>query len=172
MMSKSMKYTERNVEVFNNPIEFGLRALIILKYTFPAALDLNTIIIYDYFITHSSDLDESIESLHPPIPHRSGELVVKRKAMQDGLNLMYSRELIDVEYNSSGISYKSNELSGYFIKYFNSSYSEKLTFYSDWVNSQFEKYSFGEINKLVNDNISDWGSEFTKESLVRGGFSD
>ena len=35
--------------------------------------------------------------------------------MQEGIDLMYSRELLDVEYTSCGIFYKSNPLSSFLL---------------------------------------------------------
>ncbi|MCY8789785.1 hypothetical protein MOD87_16180 [Bacillus inaquosorum] len=163
-------YSKRNIEIFNTPVELGLRALIILKEAAPNSLDLNRIIIYDYILTHSQDVDESMQSLHPAIPNRFGELAVKRKTMQEGLKLMCTRELLDIEYTESGITYKANKLSEYFIRYFDSSYAKNLVEYSHWLNKKFNDYTDSELNSYINKNISKWGSEFTKESLIRGAF--
>ncbi|MED3727082.1 ABC-three component system middle component 2 [Priestia filamentosa] len=169
-MSENKFYSSRNIEVFNTPIELGLRALIILKEASPNSLDLSRIIIYDYLVTHSSDVDENVKSLHPAIPNRSGEIIIKRKVMQEGLNLMCSRELIDIDYTDNGIYYKANTLSEYFIKYFDSSYAKSLLEYSQWLNKTFKNYTDKELNDYISKNISKWGSEFARESLVRGAF--
>jgi hypothetical protein len=171
-MKDNLYYTKRDMDVFNSPIEMGLRALIILNEVKPRALDLNRIVIYDYLLTHSGDVDDSMKSLHPAIPHRSGEIVVKRKVMQDGLNLMRSRELIDIEYSSNGIFYKANSLSNYFISYLDTNYAKSLLKYSKWLNERFGNYSDVKITDFINVNISKWGSEFSMESLVRGVFNE
>ncbi|MDP9740670.1 UNVERIFIED_ORG: hypothetical protein QFZ59_002500 [Bacillus sp. B2I3] len=171
-MNENKFYSKRNIEVFNSPLELGLRALIILKEASPVSLDLNRLIIYDYLVTHSGDVDKSVKSLHPAIPHRSGEIVIKRKIMHEGINLMCSRELIDIVYTQDGIHYKANILSEYFIKYFDSPYAKSMVQYSKWLNQRFKNYSDHELNEFINKNISKWGSEFTKESLVRGVFSE
>ncbi|MGG3662494.1 ABC-three component system middle component 2 [Bacillus gobiensis] len=169
-MKKNNFFSKRNIEVFNTPLELGLRALIILKEAAPNSLDLNRIIIYDYILTHSEDVDEFMQSLHPAIPNRFGELALKRKIMQEGLNLMCSRELIDIEYTENGINYKANKLSEYFVRYFDSSYANSLVEYSQWLNNRFSNFTDSELNSYINKNISKWGSEFTKESLIRGVF--
>ncbi|PGR79739.1 ABC-three component system middle component 2 [Priestia megaterium] len=169
-MNENKFLSNRNTEIFNTPIELGLRALIILKQASPSSLDLSRIIIYDYLVTHSNDVDKNVNSLHPAIPNRSGEIVIKRKFMQEGLNLMCSRELIDLEYTDSGIYYKANQLSEYFINYFDSSYAKSLLEYSLWLNKTFKHYTDSELDDYINKNISKWGSEFARESLLRSVF--
>lgn len=171
---KNKFYSKRNINVFNTPIEIGLRALIILNELPQESIDLNRLVIYDYFVTHSSDFNEGedMNSLHPPSPHRSGELIIKRKVMQEGINLMYSRELLDIEYTKDGIYYKANQLSSYFVNYLDSAYALNLIKCSRAVIQRFKQYSDKELNLFVKINIPKWGSEFTKESLVRGMFSE
>ncbi|MCE0451400.1 ABC-three component system middle component 2 [Brevibacillus sp. AF8] len=74
---------------FNSPFEVGLRTLIILAVNSPISLDLQRLIYYDYLILHSKDVgvENCPPSLHPDIPNRSGGLIVRRKAMQLGLEL-------------------------------------------------------------------------------------
>lgn len=169
---KNKFYSKRNINVFNTPIEIGLRALIILNELSQESIDLNRLVIYDYLVTHSSDFNKEVNSLHPPSPHRSGELIIKRKVMQEGINLMYSRDLIDIEYTKDGIYYKANQLSSYFINYLDSAYALNLMKCSRVVIQKFNQYSDKELNSFVKINIPKWGSEFTKESLVRGIFSE
>lgn len=170
MMNKF--YSNRNIKIFNTSMEMGLRALIILDELSQEPIDLNRLIIYDYLITHGNDFDERIESLHPSVPHRSGELIIKRKVMQEGIDLMYSRELLDVEYTSCGIFYKSNPLSSFFINYLESEYALDLIELTKVVVQRFKHLSDEELNLYIKRNIPKWGSEFTKESLVRGIFSE
>lgn len=69
---------------FNSPFEIGLRALIILSVNQPTCLDLQRLVYYDYLVLHTSDIGtpNSPDSIHPATPHRSGEIVVRRRAMQ------------------------------------------------------------------------------------------
>jgi hypothetical protein len=171
-MMKNKWITNRNVTVFNTPIEVGLRALIILNELSPELLDLNRLVIYDYLVTHSKDVDEEMESLHPSVPNRSGEIIIKRKVMQEGINLMYSRELLDIVYTKTGVYYKANDLSTYFINYFDSHYAREIKQYSLWLHEKISHFSDKKLNDFITANVSKWGSEFTKESLIRGGFDE
>ncbi|TYS17098.1 hypothetical protein FZC78_10810 [Rossellomorea vietnamensis] len=169
-MMKNKFTTNRDTFVFNTPLEVGLRALMILNELSPSLIDLNRLVIYDYLVTHSSDVDTNVESLHPSIPNRSGEIIIKRKVMQEGIDLMYSRELVEIVYTKGGVSYRANDLSAYFIDYFDSIYAREIRNYSHWLNETFSHLSDKELEEYIDENIHKWGSEFTKESLVRGGF--
>lgn len=49
---------------------------------------------YDYLLVHSADVPDGPPSIHPAVPYRGGELLVKRDAIRSGLDLMVSPELI------------------------------------------------------------------------------
>lgn len=62
----------------------------------------------------------------------------------------------------------ANELTTAFLDYFETYYSKMLREYSNLVVSKFNKFSDEELSDFVNENLNKWGSEFTKESLIRG----
>lgn len=167
-MSRKHFYSKRNLNIYNTPLETGLRILIILEELKRKQVDVNRLIIYDYLVTHASDFDKSLKSLHPSLPHRSGEIIIKRKVIQEGIKLMYSKELLDINYTENGIFYSANELTTAFLDYFETYYSKMLREYSNLVVSKFNKFSDEELSDFVNENLNKWGSEFTKESLIRG----
>lgn len=45
------------VSPFNGPVEIGLRALCVLTTAFPSAYALQRLVIFDYFLVHSDDID-------------------------------------------------------------------------------------------------------------------
>ena len=45
------------VEPFNGPVEIGLRALCVLTTAFPAAYALQQLVVFDYFLVHSDDIE-------------------------------------------------------------------------------------------------------------------
>ena len=84
MMSEPDK---SDVTLFNSALETGVRALVILVANFPAALDLQRLVDFDYLVVHSGDVDGP-ESLHPPLPMREGELLVRRKIMSSSASMI------------------------------------------------------------------------------------
>lgn len=153
---------------FNTSLESGLRSLFILDAIAPNFRDLQRLIYYDYLIVHSSDVPDGPTSLHPAIPHRSGEWLVRRELVQEGLNLMFSKELIIKNFNPGGISYSASELTSPFLKYFTSTYSTKLKERATWIRARFEKQSDDELKIFMSLHLGRWGAEFKHESIIRG----
>lgn len=166
-MDRAVNIFERDVVAFNTPLEVGLRTLFVLNAIKPMAIDLNRTVIYDYFLLNSKDFPNGPQSLHPPIPHRSAQIIVKPPIMKQALVLMRSKELIDIEFSSTGILYKANILTSRFIELQENEYALKLKELSSWLHRQFNAYTDEELNRFVNNNISNWGSEFIYESLMR-----
>ncbi len=162
-----MKNEQRDIRLFNTPVEFGLRSLLILNNISPKSYDLQRLIYYDYMILHTSDIDPSQRSLHPSYPYRSGEILVKRERLRNGLLIMKSKQLIDINFDSRGITYRANDLTLHFLQYFNSEYVERLKSSVSWVVNEFENYSDEQLDQYMKQNIKRWGSEFSKESFIR-----
>lgn len=85
----------------NSPLEVGVRVLMLLSEAFPAHLDLNRLVLLDHGLLHSADIGGP-ESLHPPLPIRAGELGVKRRTIEDGLELMTRAGLAQMDVGGRG----------------------------------------------------------------------
>jgi hypothetical protein len=96
-----MAETTESVRTFNSPIETGMRALILLAESYPTHLDLQRLLEYDYIMVHTGDVDGP-PSIHPALPLRSGELLVRRELIERGLMLMISRGLVTAR-NAPGL---------------------------------------------------------------------
>jgi len=161
-------FEERNTTVFNSPLEIGLRVLYILNELYPNGCDLQRLVYYDYILVHSSDVPNGPESLHPSIPHRSTEILVKRELVKKGLTLMNSKELVNSIFDSSGILYSATALTKPFLEYNNSEYALNLKSVSNWLVKIFAPYSDEALSLFIKNNLDVWGGEFSKESLLRG----
>lgn len=157
---------ERSTKVFNSPIELALRSMLIIHEEGEGGIDLDRLIYYDYFITNTSDIGD-LESIHPPLPFRGSQVLVKREIIQDGLNILLVKELINMNFHESGIRYCSNALTEPFVSYFTSGYFNKLRERVKWVSNRFKSFSDVQLKDYVNENLSKWGAEFIKESLFR-----
>lgn len=162
----------RNIQLFNKPVEVGIRALVLLKELYPMASDIQRLIYYDYLLLHSGDVEGGPPSLHPATPHRSCEILVRRKLMQTGLLLLQSKGLAKKGFESSGITYLCTEMAEPFLGYFSSEYSQQLKEKAKWVIRRFGSASDEDIEGFIKSNLGRWGSEFTRESLVRGGYDE
>ena len=145
-------FEERNTSVFNSPLEIGIRVLYLLVELQPAGCDLQRLVYYDYILVHSSDVPEGPKSIHPSIPHRSTEILVKRDLLKKGLTLMHSKQLVDSIFDSTGITYKATELTKPFLEYNQSDYAKSLQEVSVWVVNKFRNYTDGKLSLFIKNN--------------------
>ena len=92
----------------NSPVEVGVRVLMLLTEAFPTHLDLNRLVLLDHGLLHSADLGGP-ESLHPPLPIRAGELGVKRRTIEGGLEGLIWAALAQTDVGDDGIQYRAIE---------------------------------------------------------------
>lgn len=148
----------KNILLFNNEIEMGVRILIILRSIYPKSLDTELINYYSYFCLHSKDLGDS-SSLHPDIPNRFGELSVRISLIHKSLRMLVSKGLVKTNYTTSGFEYEATEITAPFLDSLEQSYLMDLTKKACWVADFFNNYSSAEIRNYVSKNKHNWGRE-------------
>lgn len=153
---------------FNSAIECGLRSLVILEHAFPRDYDLQRLVFYDYLLVHSGDANGPA-SIHPATPHRSGEVLVKRQILEQGLLLMMSRKLVIREYDKTGIVYSASDNATPFLDSMESRYVGLLKERATWVIAVFDDYTDKQLDKFFQENLDRWGGEFAKEALLKYG---
>ncbi len=154
-----MTDTPRGSVTFNGALETGLRSLVLLTACHPATLDLQKLLQFDYLLVHSGDVGGP-ESLHPPLPLRSGELLVRRGLIEKGLLLMSSRHLACRLPTVDGMEYQAEDAAGPFLDSLTSPYVMKLSERASWVISQFGKASTEEMKGTLRSFFDKWTSEF------------
>ncbi len=154
------------VSPFNGPVEIGLRALCVLTTAFPTAYALQRLVIFDYFLVHSDDIDGGPAGMHPRTPYRGGEILVRRGAIQDGLMLYGSRGLIERVYKEGGIFFAATDRSADFLDTLSAEYLIDLRERADWVVERFNALDDTELDMMVRERIGTWGAEFTMESVL------
>ena len=154
------------VSPFNGPVEIGLRALCVLTTAFPAAYALQRLVVFDYFLVHSDDIEGGPAGLHPRTPHRGGEILVRRGVIQDGLSLYESRGLIERVYKDGGIFFAATDKSADFLDTLSTEYLAGLRDRAEWVVDSFGALDDAELDAMVRDHIGTWGTEFAMESVL------
>lgn len=150
---------------FNSPLECGLRVLFVLNSAQGRTADLQRLIAYDYLLVHSGDVDGP-DSLHPSVPYRGTEFLVKRDVIGIGLNEMFSRELLDKTFDAAGILYRSTELTTAFVSLLKSEYANSLRERADWVVERFGDMKDVELSAFMTESIGKWGAEFERLSAI------
>jgi|SRR5690554_6798676 len=165
-MGEMIKQNIKN-RIFNSPLEIALRVLLILSFGKKNSFSLERLIIYDYLILNSGDIENAPESLHPSLPNRSSQLLVKRELLQKALLILASKELIVIKYAKPGIQYAPSKLTEPFVSYFESQYYENLKERIIWVAEAFKSRNDKSLEKFISLNLEKWGSEFLNESYMR-----
>jgi hypothetical protein len=151
--------TLRKKSPFNSAFETGIRTLAILIASYPKAHDLGRLVQYDYLTVHSADADGP-PSLHPPLPLRSGELLVRRSLIESGLRLMMSRSLVRRDLLSDGLRYVAEEQAGAFLDNMKSTYIVELRNRAEWVANSFDELTADELSVIINHLFEAWTTEF------------
>jgi hypothetical protein len=140
--------------------------LYLLDAAAPNQFDLQRLVHYDYLLVHSAD-PEGPPSLHPAVPHRSGELLIRRQLLTIGLDLMFSKELVVKRFAATGILFSASDLTSAFLNHLSSPYAKHLKQLAAWVNGAFGAYSDEDLRSFMNQHLGLWGAEFNRESILR-----
>lgn len=152
---------------FNGPVEIGLRALSLLSEAFPTLYSLQRLVVSDYLLVHSDDMPGGPPGLHPKTPHRSGELLVRRSVLEQGLMLYQSRGLLERHFTETGVMFAATERTAGFLDALSSGYAAELRDRAAWLVSLFGFTSDDELIKIANSHVGEWGAEFAMESVLR-----
>jgi hypothetical protein len=155
------------IKVFNSPLEISLRVLLTLALIGNKGLSIERLVVYDYLILNSGDVEGGPASLHPALPNRSSQLLIKRELIKKSLRILSSKELISVKYSKKGILYSPSKLSVPFMNYFESEYFLELKSRIEWVIENFSSKTEKSIDKYISSNLTKWGSEFVNEAYIR-----
>jgi hypothetical protein len=147
------------IQTFNSPIETGMRALILLAASYPVQLDLQRLLEYDYMMVHTGDVDGP-PSIHPALPLRSGELLVRRQLIERGVMLMISRGLVSRHATSNGFMYQAEDDAGPFLDVLDAEYLNDLKDRAEWVVDRFRDMTDQEIRFMLTRVYDQWSREF------------
>lgn len=152
---------------FNSPLECGFRMLFMLAAVAPERHDLQRLVNYDYLLIHSGDVENGLPSLHPAVPLRGTEWMVRRDGIAAGLDLMFARELIDKVFTSRGVLYGGNDLTRPFIRLLKRPYAAALMERAAWVVETFANMTDERLTAFMSENIGRWGAEFERLSALK-----
>jgi len=144
--------------VFNTPFELGLRMVYVLCALRPKGADLQKLVLLDYAIVYSGDIDGP-PSLHTPVPFRGGELLSRRSLIEKGLYLMSTRGLVDATVDQSGITYHGGPAALALVGSLSSPYFRALDNRCRWAAQRFGDADSLSLTKQFSDLGHRWGAE-------------
>jgi hypothetical protein len=147
---------------FNSALETGIRALVVLEAFHPRHCDLTELTWFDHLVVHTGDIqgDDVPASLHPDLPNRTGELLVRRRLVEESLRLMHRVHLVDVVDSGDGISFTASEDAPSFLDLLQAPYTVELKKRAAWMVERFSDMSKSSIGALVDEKMGRWTAEF------------
>lgn len=149
----------RTSDLFNSPLEAGIRAVTVLEKLRPVEMDLAEMVLLDHVVVHSADLNGP-PSLHPDVPGRKGELLVRRRLIESSLELMRRFHLVDLKVSDAGLSYRASDEAAGYVELLESDYSERLKSCANWIAEQIRSKGKDAFLTEVRAALGDWGAAF------------
>lgn len=155
---------------FNSTLETGIRALVLLEAFYPRRCDLLEMTWLDHVVVHTGDLDgqDVPASLHPALPNRVGELLVRRQLVEKSLRLMQQVHLIDVFETEEGVAFCASDEAPSYLELLQTPYSMALKERAKWVANRFVGVSTEEMREQIERRIGRWTAEFRLEEMSEG----
>ncbi|NTT87972.1 ABC-three component system middle component 2 [Tabrizicola fusiformis] len=145
-------------QLFNTPLEAGVRALLILDAFAPQAFDVATMSLLDYYIVHTGDAGGP-PSLHPEINARAGEYFVRRHLVEEGLLLMARASLVEQVLSDGGITFRAHETATAMIDLFGSAYNRRLANAANWLALEAAAQGVDTFILGLKDGLERWSHE-------------
>lgn len=158
---------EMALELFNSRLETGVRAVVVLNAAHPGAFDLSQLTWFDHLVVHTGDIGER-PSLHPDLPHRSGELFVRRPVIEASLALMRRLHLVEVVVGERGFLYRASDEAYPFVELMRSPYARALKDRARWLAENVCNLDADSIERLVAEKIGRWNVEFQDRERPQG----
>lgn len=155
---------------FNSKLETGIRALVVLEAFYPRRCDLTEMTWFDHLVVHTGDLEgQNVpESLHPDLPNRAGELLVRRHLVEQSLRIMQQMHLIEVFECESGIEFCASEEAPSYLDLLQTPYSLALKQRAKWMANHFIDQTAAEMRALIENRIGRWTAEFRATETPTG----
>jgi hypothetical protein len=147
-------------QLFNSPLETGVRAVVVLNAAFPRAFSVAEIAWFDHLVVHTADIGGPA-SLHPDVPQRSGELLVRRRLIEESLLAMRRLHLVDfVPDEDAGLLYRASEEAVGVVELMRSAYAKALRQRAEWLAENVCSRSRLDLEQLIAARIGKWRIEF------------
>ena len=146
--------------IFNSALETGVRSICILVADLSNKFDIQQLLALDHIVVHSGDIENAPPSLHPNILQRSGELLVRRPLIENGLVLMESKRLVQKVITPDGFYYCATELASVFIESLTNEYIKELSQRAQWAVTMYNDYGDRLFSEIFNSAFDRWRNEF------------
>lgn len=148
-----------SIQPFNNHVEYGLRALIILKQIYPGRCDLSHISCLDYLVVHSGDFNSSLKSIHAPTPNRKEEIYIRRSLFEEALKLLSRYCLVKPVFLAEGIYYEITDEGEPFLDSLSEEYTALVDERAAWAVKEYGDMDVDSLRRTIKESIGSISSE-------------
>lgn len=153
------------IPLFNSALETGLRTLVVLDAFHPRACSTSELVWFDHLVVHTADL-EGPDSLHPDLPSRAGELLVRRQLVDEGVRLLLHPELVNIVDDQEGMRYQAGDDAPSFIDLLAVPYARALKERAHWLADRLGELPEETIRNVVHQRLGRWTLEFQGEETL------
>jgi hypothetical protein len=166
----SVKIQTHSPHPFNSALETGVRALVVLEAFHPRRFDLLEMTWLDHLVVHTGDLEVAgaPDSLHPDLPNRAAELVVRRTLVEKSLRLMQRVHLVDVFETEDGITYGASEDAPIYLDLLQAPYTIALKDRAQWMADHFSDLPSEDMRAQMEQRIGRWTANFRANEAFMG----
>ncbi len=150
-------------DLYNSRLEAGIRAVVLLESMRPQTADLSEMVLFDHIVVHSGDLGGP-QSLHADVPCRKGELLVRRRLVEAGLDLMRRCHLVEKIADETGFAWRASDDAASYVELLESKYSSHLKHCAAWVANEVRIRTKSGFKAYLRDGLGDWSDSFSSRN--------
>jgi hypothetical protein len=151
--------TDEFGELFNSRLEAGIRAVVVLEFLRPETADLSDMVLFDHVVVHTHDLGGP-PSLHADLPERKGELLVRRRLVEAGLELMRRCHLVEQDSVQDGLVWRTSDDAASYVELLETAYSTRLKACAAWLGQEVRNRTKAGFKAFVRQELGDWREAF------------
>lgn len=156
-----------NNSIYNTPIEIGTRMLCILCATAHKSINVFRLEMYDHMALHAKSTGFEFRDLHPANPSFSAELFGKQSLIEEGLQFMALRGMIDVKYTKRGIYYSANTATQSYVACLRSEYAVEYKLAVEHISKNLDAITDQALRKKLYSQYAKCPGEI-EQSLQKG----
>jgi hypothetical protein len=153
-------------ELYNSTLEAGIRAVIVLEQLRPETVDLAEMVLLDHVVVHTADVGGPA-SLHAAVPARKGELLVRRRLVEQSLELMRRCHLVEQQAREDGLVWCASDEAASYVELLQTSYSIQLKSCASWLSTEIRRRGKNGFKAFVRGRIGEWTEAFGPSGEAR-----
>jgi hypothetical protein len=92
------------------------------------------------------------------VPHRDGELLVRRSLVEAGITLMRRIHMVEAKYGTNGIVYAALDQAGPFVKLMRTEYGHALKARAAWLIGYLSERGEEHLHEVITQKIGRWAT--------------